>query len=164
MTRTSTLTRVSLEYCKWFRANAHFGAVKDICGPELATEIEKVAIQLYTEAAAYALERGLILADTKFEFGLLSDPSSPNKTTLILIDEVLTPDSSRYWAVADYVVGQPQPSFDKQYLRDWLIKEGLRGKEDVTLPEHVVNETRSKYEEARDRVMGLGNFGKHGQK
>ncbi|KIR74425.1 phosphoribosylaminoimidazolesuccinocarboxamide synthase [Cryptococcus deuterogattii CA1014] len=144
--------------------NIHPDKVKDICGPELATEIEKVAIQLYTEAAAYALERGLILADTKFEFGLLSDPSSPNKTTLILIDEVLTPDSSRYWAVADYVVGQPQPSFDKQYLRDWLIKEGLRGKEDVTLPEHVVNETRSKYEEARDRVMGLGNFGKHGQK
>ncbi|KAE8537752.1 phosphoribosylaminoimidazolesuccinocarboxamide synthase [Cryptococcus gattii VGV] len=144
--------------------NIHPDKVKDICGPELATEIEKVAIQLYTEAAAYALERGLILADTKFEFGLLPDPSSPNKTTLILIDEVLTPDSSRYWAAADYVVGQPQPSFDKQYLRDWLIKEGLRGKEDVTLPEHVVNETRSKYEEARDRVMGLGNFGKHSQK
>ncbi|WVO22254.1 phosphoribosylaminoimidazolesuccinocarboxamide synthase [Cryptococcus decagattii] len=144
--------------------NIHPDKVKDICGPELATEVEKVAIQLYTEAAAYALERGLILADTKFEFGLLPDPSSPNKTTLILIDEVLTPDSSRYWAAADYVVGQPQPSFDKQYLRDWLIKEGLRGKEDVTLPEHVVNETRSKYEEARDRVMGLGNFSKNGQK
>ncbi|KAL0250655.1 phosphoribosylaminoimidazolesuccinocarboxamide synthase [Cryptococcus tetragattii IND107] len=144
--------------------NIHPDKVKDICGPELAAEIEKVAIQLYTEAAAYALERGLILADTKFEFGLLPDPSSPNKTTLILIDEVLTPDSSRYWAADDYVVGQPQPSFDKQYLRDWLIKEGLRGKEDVTLLEHVVNETRSKYEEARDRVMGLGNFGKHGQK
>lgn len=144
--------------------NIHPDKVKDICGPELAAKIEKVAIQLYTEAAAYALERGLILADTKFEFGLLPDPSSPNKTTLILIDEVLTPDSSRYWAAADYVVGQPQPSFDKQYLRDWLIKEGLRGKEDVTLPEHVVSETRSKYEEARDRVMGLGEFGKHGQK
>ncbi|KAK8864275.1 phosphoribosylaminoimidazolesuccinocarboxamide synthase [Kwoniella newhampshirensis] len=144
--------------------NIHPDKVKDICGPELAAEIERVAVQLYTEAAQYALERGLILADTKFEFGLLQSPSSPNKPELILIDEVLTPDSSRYWAEADYVPGKPQASFDKQYLRDWLISEGLKAKEDVTLPEHVVSETRRKYEEARDRVMGLGEFGKHGRR
>ncbi|WVW83748.1 phosphoribosylaminoimidazolesuccinocarboxamide synthase [Kwoniella bestiolae CBS 10118] len=143
--------------------NIHPDKVKDITGPELAEQIEKVAIRLYTEASEYALERGLILADTKFEFGLLPDPSSPNKTQLILIDEVLTPDSSRYWSSSEYVQGQPQASFDKQYLRDWLIKEGLKAKEDVTLPEHVVGETRRKYEEARDRVMGLGEFGKHGK-
>ncbi|WWD17428.1 phosphoribosylaminoimidazolesuccinocarboxamide synthase [Kwoniella shandongensis] len=143
--------------------NIHPDKVKDICGPELAADIERIAIQLYTEAAQYALQRGLILADTKFEFGLLQSPSSPNKPTLILIDEVLTPDSSRYWSEADYTPGKPQASFDKQYLRDWLIAEGLKAKEDVTLPEHVVSETRRKYEEARDRVMGLGEFGKHGK-
>ena len=135
--------------------NIHPDKVKDICGPELAAEIERVALALYNEAAAYALERGLILADTKFEFGLLD---TPNGKQLILIDEALTPDSSRYWAAADYVAGKPQPSFDKQYLRDWLIKENLKGKEDVTLPEDVVSETKSKYEEARDRVMGRGKF------
>lgn len=135
--------------------NIHPDKVKDICGPELAAEIERVALALYNEAAAYALERGLILADTKFEFGLLD---TPNGKQLILIDEALTPDSSRYWAAADYEAGKPQPSFDKQYLRDWLIKENLKGKEDVTLPEDVVAETKSKYEEARDRVMGRGKF------
>nr|XP_019010815.1 phosphoribosylaminoimidazolesuccinocarboxamide synthase [Kwoniella pini CBS 10737]OCF49596.1 phosphoribosylaminoimidazolesuccinocarboxamide synthase [Kwoniella pini CBS 10737] len=139
--------------------NIHPDKVKDICGPELAEQFEKVAIRLYTEASEYALERGLILADTKFEFGLLADPTKPNeKPQLILIDEVLTPDSSRYWSASNYVKGKPQASFDKQYLRDWLISEGLKAKEDVTLPEHVVEETRRKYEEARDRVMGLGQF------
>jgi phosphoribosylaminoimidazole-succinocarboxamide synthase len=77
-----------------------------------------------------------------------------------LIDEALTPDSSRYWSADAYVEGKPQPSFDKQYLRDWLISSGVRGKEDVTLPEDVVRETKSKYEEAKDRVMGLGAFAK----
>jgi tyrosyl-tRNA synthetase len=144
--------------------------VKDICGAELAAEIERVALQLYTEAAEYALARGLILADTKFEFGLLPPPSStPNaQPKLILIDELLTPDSSRYWSAAEYEQGKPQASFDKQYLRDWLIKEGKRGTEGTSLPEEVVQETRRKYEEARDRVMGLGAFGEeskvHGKK
>lgn len=110
------------------------------------------------EAAAYALERGLILADTKLEFGLLS----PNNT-LILIDELLTPDSSRYWSAADYAPGRPQASFDKQYLRDWLISNNLKNAEGVSLPEDVVLKTREKYEEARDRVMGLGAFAAKGQ-
>ena len=107
------------------------------------------------EAAEYALTRGLILADTKFEFGLLP---TPNGKQLILIDEVLTPDSSRYWSATDHTPGKPQPSFDKQYLRDWLIREGLRNAEGVTLPADVVTETRRKYEEAKDRVMGFGAF------
>jgi tyrosyl-tRNA synthetase len=110
------------------------------------------------EAAAYALERGLILADTKFEFGLLPGPNGGKQ--LILIDEALTPDSSRYWSAAGYIEGKPQPSFDKQYLRDWLISTGVRGKEDVTLPEDVVAETKRKYEEAKDRVMETGSFKK----
>jgi hypothetical protein len=115
------------------------------------------------EAAEYALARGLILADTKFEFGLIPSSTNPEQKQLILIDEVLTPDSSRYWSAADYQVGQPQASFDKQYLRDWLIKEGLKNKEGVTLPSDVVRGTRTKYEEARDRVMERGAFAGRGQ-
>jgi len=137
--------------------NIHPDKVKDICGPELAAQIEKIALQVYSEAAAYALERGLILADTKLEFGLL-----PNKQ-LILIDELLTPDSSRYWSAADYVAGRPQASFDKQYLRDWLISNDLKNAEGVKLPEDVVSKTREKYEEARDRVMGIGAFAPKGK-
>ena len=77
------------------------------------------------EGAAYALERGLILADTKFEFGLLPSPNAPSGKQLVLIDELLTPDSSRYWAADAYEKGKPQASFDKQYLRDWLIGSKL---------------------------------------
>jgi len=142
--------------------NIHPDKVKDICGAELATEIERVALQLYSEAATYALERGLILADTKFEFGLL--PSSSGTKQLILIDELLTPDSSRYWSAADYVPGQPQAPFDKQYLRDWLISTGQKNKHGVTLPADVILETRRKYEEAQARVMGTGEWGVHGKK
>ncbi|GMK58017.1 hypothetical protein CspeluHIS016_0500490 [Cutaneotrichosporon spelunceum] len=135
--------------------NIHPDKAKEICGAEVAAEIERVALELYNTAAKYALERGLILADTKFEFGLLD---TPNGKQLILIDEALTPDSSRYWSAAAYQEGKPQDSFDKQYLRDWLIKGGLKGKEGVALPDDVVAETKAKYEEARDRVMGLGKF------
>lgn len=138
--------------------NIHPDRVKDICGPELAAQIEKIALQVYSEAAAYALERGLILADTKLEFGLL-----PPNNELILIDELLTPDSSRYWSAADYAQGRGQASFDKQYLRDWLISNNLRNVEGVKLPEDIVEKTREKYEEARDRVMGLGAFAPKGK-
>ncbi|CAK9783584.1 hypothetical protein CC85DRAFT_287776 [Cutaneotrichosporon oleaginosum] len=135
--------------------NIHPDKAKEICGAEVAAEIERVALELYNTAAEYALARGLILADTKFEFGLLD---TPNGKQLILIDEALTPDSSRYWSAAAYVEGKPQDSFDKQYLRDWLIQGGLKAKEGVALPDDVVAETKAKYEEARDRVMGLGQF------
>jgi phosphoribosylaminoimidazole-succinocarboxamide synthase len=152
----------------------HGITVKDICGAELAAKIEKVALQLYSmfclrdllvcttltctsrytaEAADYALTRGIILADTKFEFGLLPSSSSSEKT-LILIDEVLTPDSSRYWSADTYAVGKSQDSFDKQFVRDWLIKEGKKNVEGVTLPENVVKGTAAKYQEAVERLMG----------
>ena len=82
----------------------------------------------------------------------------------MLIDEVLTPDSSRYWSATDYVAGRPQASFDKQYLRDWLIDSGLRNKPGVSLPDDVVVETKRKYEEARERVMGNGQANVHAHK
>ena len=87
----------------------------------------------------------------------------PPQNTLILIDELLTPDSSRYWSAADYVPGQPQASFDKQYLRDWLVSNNLKNASGVKLPDEVVVQTRAKYEEARDRVMGLGQFAPKGK-
>lgn len=109
------------------------------------------------------MKRGLILADTKFEFGL--PPSEKGaKRKLVLIDELLTPDSSRYWSAKEYSPGRPQASFDKQYLRDWLIKGDLRNKEGVMLPQEVVQETREKYEEARDRLMGPADSKVHGKK
>lgn len=134
-----------------------------LIGKDLCDRISEVAIRLYTTAHAYAHSRGLILADTKFEFGLLpsSSPSSPDQ--LILIDEALTPDSSRYWPLDGYKPGGPQASFDKQYLRDWLRSEGFRkglegGKEGKgegwTMSEEVVRGTRERYVEARDLLIG----------
>jgi phosphoribosylaminoimidazole-succinocarboxamide synthase len=114
-----------------------------------------VALDTFKEASSHAHSRGLILADTKFEFGLVSstDPSSPKQ--LILIDEVLTPDSSRYWPSEGYEAGKPQPSFDKQFLRDWLVGVGFRkGLEEGVdgegwfIDEVIVTKTKKKYEEA----------------
>lgn len=112
-------------------------------------------MQLYTAAAEYAHSRGVILADTKFEFGLVSSPSGKS---LILIDELLTPDSSRYWPLASYAVGRSQPSFDKQYVRDWLVGAGFRKGlesgpeghegEGWTIDESVVKGTKDRYTEA----------------
>jgi phosphoribosylaminoimidazole-succinocarboxamide synthase len=142
-------------------------AAAEIIGPALCARIEKVALELYASAAAYALERGLILADTKFEFGLLpsanTSPESDDDGELILIDEALTPDSSRYWPLQGYAPGGPQPSFDKQYLRDWLVSAGFRkgleggpeGKEGEgwMIDEEVVKGTRKRYVEARDMLL-----------
>ena len=93
---------------------------------ELYSRIADIALTLYTTAAEYAISRGLILADTKFEFGLIPSTSNPSEEEIILIDEVLTPDSSRYWPLDKYVPGKSQPSFDKQYVRDWLLSQGYR--------------------------------------
>lgn len=110
---------------------------------------------LFQAASSHAHSRGLILADTKFEFGLVptADPSLPKR--LVLIDEVLTPDSSRYWPSEGYQSGQPQPSFDKQFLRDWLTKVGFkkgleRGVDGQgwVIDETIVMKTKAKYEEA----------------
>lgn len=109
-------------------------------------------MELYTRAAEYATTRGVILADTKFEFGLVPSESGQQ---LILIDEVLTPDSSRYWPASEYVLGRSQPSFDKQYLRDWMVgegfKKGLEGGKDGkgwVVSDEVVAGTAKRYAEA----------------
>ena len=94
--------------------NIDFERMSDIIGADLATRVRKIALMLYAEAAAYALTRGIIIADTKFEFGLDSDG------TLTLMDEILTPDSSRFWPLESYQEGTNPPSYDKQFLRDWL--------------------------------------------
>jgi phosphoribosylaminoimidazole-succinocarboxamide synthase len=110
-------------------------------------------VELYTTAAEYAATRGLIIADTKFEFGLVDGE-------LILIDEALTPDSSRYWPQEGYAPGRSQPSFDKQYLRDWLTSQGFRKGLEVgpdgqgwTMSEEVVQGTRERYLSARDKLL-----------
>ena len=94
--------------------NISFECMADTIGADLANQVRRIAIRLYTEAAEYALSRGIIIADTKFEFGISPDG------TLTLMDEILTPDSSRFWPLASYKAGTNPPSYDKQYLRDWL--------------------------------------------
>ncbi|MEU0877719.1 phosphoribosylaminoimidazolesuccinocarboxamide synthase [Lentzea sp. NPDC005914] len=133
--------------------NVSFEVIAEKHGVELASKLRDRTIELYSEARAYALTRGLILADTKFEFGL--DASGE----LILADEVFTPDSSRYWPAEGYEPGRVQPSFDKQYVRDWLTSDasGWDRKSDVPpppLPAEVVEATRNRYIEAYERLTG----------
>ncbi|KAH0548662.1 hypothetical protein GP486_007795 [Trichoglossum hirsutum] len=135
--------------------NIHPDKVTDLLGATLAAQISSLALSLYETAHAHALTRGLILADTKFEFGL--DPSSSNDPPeLVLVDEVLTPDSSRYWPADGYEPGRPQESFDKQYLRDWLVAEGAAGVEGVEMLERVVEGTEGRYREVFERLTGRG--------
>jgi len=134
--------------------NITFEQTVAMIGADLAARIRDVSIELYKAAAAIALEKGIIIADTKFEFGLDA------QGTLVLMDEVLTPDSSRYWPLESYVVGQNPPSYDKQFLRDWLETAQVGGKAwDKTppaprLPKEVVEKTAAKYQEALKRLMG----------
>ncbi|KUJ15143.1 phosphoribosylaminoimidazole-succinocarboxamide synthase-like protein [Mollisia scopiformis] len=121
----------------------------EIVGLKYAERIEELALKLYTTARDYAAERGIIIADTKFEFGLDEDTDE-----VVVIDEVLTPDSSRFWPADEYEVGHDQKSYDKQYLRNWLTKEGLMGKQNVAMPEDVVKETAAKYREAFEKLTG----------
>jgi phosphoribosylaminoimidazole-succinocarboxamide synthase len=102
--------------------NITFAQASELIGPATAAQVREVAIQLYREAAAYALTRGIVIADTKFEFGL------DERGTLTLMDEVLTPDSSRFWPVESYREGISPPSYDKQYLRDWLEAVRIDGR------------------------------------
>ena len=112
-------------------------------GKVLTAKVSEKAIQLYTEAADYALQRGIIIADTKFEFGL------DDAGELYLIDEVLTPDSSRFWPADQYQAGQNPPSFDKQFVRDWLEKQDWNKKAPAPeLPEEILKQTMEKYQEA----------------
>ena len=138
--------------------NISYAQVEIIVGPELAAQIKKISIEIYQTAAAFALTKGIIIADTKFEFGL------DENGTLTLMDEVLTPDSSRYWPVEGYqaafTAGHNPPSYDKQFVRDWLEAVRINGKPwDKTppapqLPPDVALKTAEKYKEALARLMG----------
>jgi phosphoribosylaminoimidazole-succinocarboxamide synthase len=122
----------------------------DLIGTNRLQEVEGTALELYCRAADYALARGIILADTKFEFGL--DPEG----RLVLGDEALTPDSSRFWPADDYVPGRAQPSFDKQYVRDYCASLGWdKTPPGPTLPASVVEGTRARYVEAFERLTEL---------
>ena len=132
--------------------NISFEQVVAIVGPKLAAQIRDTSIRIYEAAAAIALEKGMIIADTKFEFGLDSDG------TLVLMDEVLTPDSSRYWPVEGYEealrTGANPPSYDKQFVRDWLETQPWdKTPPAPRLPGEVVAKTAAKYQEALDRLL-----------
>ncbi len=132
--------------------NITFERTVEMIGPELAARIRDISISIYQAAAEIAAKKGIIIADTKFEFGLDADG------TLTLMDEVLTPDSSRYWPAESYAEGGNPPSFDKQFLRDWLEQATVGGKPwDKTppaphLPREVIEKTAAKYGEALQRL------------
>jgi phosphoribosylaminoimidazole-succinocarboxamide synthase len=129
-----------------------------LIGPALLARVRDLTLRLYAQGAAHAEARGIIVADTKFEFGLLAarpDSPSPPEERVILIDEVLTPDSSRFWPMDAYAPGGPQPSFDKQFVRDYLDQIRWNKQPPVpSLPEEVVLKTRAKYLEAFRRLTG----------
>ena len=138
--------------------NITYERTVEMIGPELAAKIRDISLALYKEAAAIALTKGLIIADTKFEFGLDAQGQ------LVLMDEVLTPDSSRYWPQEGYEEaarkGENPPSYDKQFVRDWLEQVRINGKPwDKTppaprLPQDVIEKTAAKYREALERLTG----------
>jgi phosphoribosylaminoimidazole-succinocarboxamide synthase len=119
-------------------------------GKEVASRIKEVSIKLYQEASVFALTKGIIIADTKFEFGL------DDKNNLVLIDEILTPDSSRFWPLDLYHEGASQPSFDKQFIRDWLESAGWnKSPPPPKLPEDIIQKTSERYIEAFERITDL---------
>ncbi|KAG0244001.1 phosphoribosylaminoimidazole-succinocarboxamide synthase [Mortierella sp. GBAus27b] len=128
--------------------NIHPSKAGAIVGEKHAKDMARISIELYTKARDYALERGIIIADTKFEFGV------DENDNLYLIDEVLTPDSSRFWPASSYTVGTGQDSFDKQYLRNYLLSIGFDMTTSITLPEDVVVNTMAKYKEAYKLLTG----------
>jgi phosphoribosylaminoimidazole-succinocarboxamide synthase len=127
--------------------NIDFATTEKIIGAARAAEVRDTAIRLYTEAAEYALTKGIIIADTKFEFGLDANG------VLHVIDEVLTPDSSRFWPLDTYRVGVSPESFDKQYIRNWLDSIGFNRKPPAPdVPAEIAQRTSDKYREALDRL------------
>ncbi len=128
--------------------NISFEQMSAIVGDDLTRELRDLTLRLYTEAAAFALTRGIIIADTKFEFGLADGK-------IVWIDEALTPDSSRFWPAGQYVVGKNPPSYDKQFVRDWLETTGWdKNPPAPELPHDVVMKTREKYIEAYRELTG----------
>ncbi|MEW2120500.1 phosphoribosylaminoimidazolesuccinocarboxamide synthase [Streptomyces sp. NPDC005474] len=137
--------------------NVSYEEVARQVGAETAAELRQATLAVYSRARDIARERGIILADTKFEFGY---ESTEDGEKLVLADEVLTPDSSRFWPAAEWEPGHAQPSFDKQFVRDWLTSSEsgwVRASEQPPppLPQHVTDATRAKYIEAYERLTGL---------
>ncbi len=127
--------------------NISFARMEEVVGKEMAAKMAEVSLTLYEKAAEYALGKGIIIADTKFELGMVDGE-------LILIDEVLTPDSSRFWPLDEYTPGQGQPSFDKQFLRDYLSSlDWNKQPPPPPLPAEILEKTRARYEEAQEKLM-----------
>jgi phosphoribosylaminoimidazole-succinocarboxamide synthase len=141
--------------------NIAFVEMQSLVGAELAELLRQRSLDIYARGARQALTRGIIIADTKFEFGLLESaeedggPADIDGDWVILIDEVMTPDSSRFWPADGYHAGSSQPSFDKQFVRDWLSQSGWdKNSPPPELPPDVVEHTRAKYIEAYERITG----------
>jgi phosphoribosylaminoimidazole-succinocarboxamide synthase len=131
--------------------NIPFTRMCEIVGAPRAEELRELSLRLYRQASQIARDKGILLADTKFEFGLCDD-------RVLLVDEALTPDSSRFWPADRYRPGGPQPSFDKQFVRDWLERSGWdKNSPPPPLPDDIVAKTREKYIEAYERLSGV-NF------
>ncbi|MGB5496569.1 MAG: phosphoribosylaminoimidazolesuccinocarboxamide synthase [Sedimenticolaceae bacterium] len=129
--------------------NIDFARTVELLGPELAAQIRDTSLEIYTESAAYALQRGIIIADTKFEFGV------DGAGRMHLIDEVLTPDSSRFWPAEEYRPGSSPPSFDKQFVRDYLeTLDWDKTAPGPELPQEIIDKTAAKYREAERRLTG----------
>ena len=136
--------------------NISFGEAADLVGPAMLKKLRELSLRLYSEARAYAAERGILIADTKFEFGVPLDASAEEP---ILIDEILTPDSSRFWPADAYAVGREQPSLDKQYVRNYLEELVAAGAWDKTppgptLPQQIVQNTVARYRRAYEALVG----------
>ncbi len=128
--------------------NISFAHAVDLVGAAVAAELRDRSLAIFQRGAAYARQRGILIADTKFEWGMADG-------CLILIDEVLTPDSSRFWPADQFQPGRAQPSFDKQFVRDWLETTGWdKNSPPPAVPDHVVAHTRQKYVEAYQRLTG----------
>ncbi|HEX8154042.1 MAG TPA: phosphoribosylaminoimidazolesuccinocarboxamide synthase, partial [Thermoanaerobaculia bacterium] len=128
--------------------NISYGEMAERIGEELASQLRDLTLSIYAQAAEYALTKGIIIADTKFEFGLFEG-------RVVWIDEALTPDSSRFWPADSYAVGKNPPSYDKQFVRDWLETTGWdKNPPAPELPVEVVERTREKYLEAYRQLTG----------
>ena len=133
--------------------NVSFDEIINLVGKEIAEQVRMLSIDIYTEAAKYALQRGIIIADTKFEFGL------DENEEIVLIDEALTPDSSRFWPLDSYKVGESPKSYDKQYVRDYL--ESLDWNKQAPgpkLPQDIIHNTSTKYLQACEKLTGIGQI------
>ncbi|KAK9453229.1 hypothetical protein V1511DRAFT_103292 [Dipodascopsis uninucleata] len=128
--------------------NIHPSEAVKIVGEKYAKRIEELSLALYSRARDFATSKGIIIADTKFEFGV------DENGQVVLVDEVLTPDSSRFWRADTYKLGQSQDSYDKQFLRNWLTANNLAYKEDVEMPDSIAKQTSEKYVEAFESLTG----------